>query len=64
MLTTLIASAALLAPAQYDEILKGMVPVGKPAPAFTLEKASGGKVSLAQAVKGKKATIINFWFYG
>jgi outer membrane lipoprotein-sorting protein len=41
-----------------------LVKVGKPAPTFDLLKPNGGKVTLASALKGKKAVLVNFWFYG
>jgi thiol-disulfide isomerase/thioredoxin len=39
--------------------------VGKPAPDFTLPAAGagGGQVSLKDALKGRKAVVVNFWFY-
>lgn len=42
----------------------GLLPVGKEAPNFTLPTPTGGRVSLTEALKGKKALLINFWFYG
>ncbi len=41
-----------------------LVPVGQKAPEFSLPTPTGGTLALADAVKGKKATVINFWFYG
>ncbi|HLV79120.1 MAG TPA: outer-membrane lipoprotein carrier protein LolA [Chthonomonadaceae bacterium] len=40
-----------------------LVPVGKAAPAFSLPTPAGSHVSLADAGKGKKAIMVNFWFY-
>lgn len=40
-----------------------LIAVGKPAPKFTLTSSTGSKVSLADAVKNKRAVLINFWFY-
>lgn len=40
-----------------------LVPVGKPAPDFTLKTADGKNVKLSSVWKKNKATIINFWFY-
>jgi len=41
-----------------------LVSVGKEAPNFTLPTPDGGQVALGEAVKGKKAVLVNFWFYG
>lgn len=46
------------------DLEKKLVPVGKPAPAFSLKTPAGGTLLLAQALQGKKAVLINFWFYG
>lgn len=43
---------------------KSLVAVGKDAPAFAMPTPDGGSISLADALKGKKAVLINFWFYG
>lgn len=40
-----------------------LLKVGSKAPAFNLATPTGGKLSLAQALKGKKAVLVNFWFY-
>ncbi|HEV2473037.1 MAG TPA: redoxin domain-containing protein [Chthonomonadales bacterium] len=39
-----------------------LVSNGSIAPAFTLKTPQGGSLSLADVVKGNKATIVNFWF--
>jgi len=41
-----------------------LVALGKKAPEFSLPTPGGGTLALADAVKGNKATLINFWFYG
>lgn len=41
-----------------------LVPVGQPAPDWTLPGPNGETVSLSDALKGKKALLVNFWFYG
>ena len=41
-----------------------LVAVGKPAPTFSLPNPKGGSVSLAEALRGNKAVLVNFWFYG
>jgi outer membrane lipoprotein-sorting protein len=41
-----------------------LVAVGKDAPNFTIPSPSGGQVALGEALRGKKALIVNFWFYG
>src|SRR5579872_361611 len=40
-----------------------LVAVGKEAPRFMIPSPSGGNVALADALKDKKAVLINFWFY-
>jgi thiol-disulfide isomerase/thioredoxin/outer membrane lipoprotein-sorting protein len=40
-----------------------LLKVGTTAPAFNLATPAGGKLSLAQALKGKKAVLVNFWFF-
>jgi len=47
-----------------DSLDAKLIPVGKDAPVFTIPTPTGGQVSLAEASRGKKATIVNFWFYG
>jgi outer membrane lipoprotein-sorting protein len=50
------------APPKYDEKL---LAVGKEAPAFELTKPDDkSKVSLAKMLDGRKAVLVNFWFYG
>jgi outer membrane lipoprotein-sorting protein len=41
-----------------------LVPVGQEAPNFTLPSPAGGQIALSEALRGKKALIVNFWFYG
>ena len=41
-----------------------LVKVGKPAPLFSIPGPKGGTVDLAQTLRGKKAILVNFWFYG
>jgi hypothetical protein len=41
-----------------------LIPVGKEAPNFTLPTPAGGQVALGELLRGKKALLINFWFYG
>jgi tetratricopeptide (TPR) repeat protein len=38
--------------------------VGKPAPPFSLPTPGGEPIVLSEALQGKKALLINFWFYG
>jgi outer membrane lipoprotein-sorting protein len=55
------------APPADFEMQKGadesLLEVGKPAPSFQLPQPGGGQLSLEDARKGKKAVLINFWFY-
>lgn len=41
-----------------------LLPLGQVAQDFDLPQPGGGRLSLEQALKGKKAVLINFWFYG
>ena len=56
--------ATLYAPPSLDDYNKKLLPVGSAAPMFALSAPTGGKVELAEALKGKKAVLVNFWFYG
>ena len=40
----------------------GLPPVGAPAPNFALKTMSGKTLTLAQALRGKKAVYLDFWF--
>jgi outer membrane lipoprotein-sorting protein len=41
-----------------------LLPVGKEAPSFRLPQPAGaGELALEDTLKGKKAVLINFWFY-
>lgn len=66
---------AFRAPADYKELKqetaagerdfeKGLIAVGAPAPSFDLPRPDGSRLSLEQALQGKKAVLLNFWFYG
>jgi len=43
---------------------RSLVPVGRQAPGFTLPTPAGGQLSLNSMLKGRKALVLNFWFYG
>jgi outer membrane lipoprotein-sorting protein len=58
------ATAKLYAPPTLADYEKMLVPVGMPAPSFDLSTPGGGRLSLENALKGKKAVLVNFWFYG
>jgi outer membrane lipoprotein-sorting protein len=58
------ATAQLVVPPTPADFEKKLVPMGKPAPDFNLPMPQGGQLSLSDARKGKKATLVNFWFYG
>jgi thiol-disulfide isomerase/thioredoxin len=47
-----------------DELDPGRMLVSRPAPLFDLPAPGGGKVSLNDVLAGKKAVLVNFWFYG
>lgn len=50
--------------AKEDPYEAALLPVGKDAPDFNLPTPTGDKLGLSDARKGKKATLVNFWFYG
>jgi outer membrane lipoprotein-sorting protein len=54
-------SAKLYEPPDFE---KSLIAVGKAAPDFLLDQPGGGRLALSTAIKGKKATLVNFWFYG
>lgn len=47
-----------------DSFEAKLLKVGSKAPNWTLKMPNGKMMSLAQALKGKKALVLNFWFYG
>lgn len=49
---------------EVDDLDAKLLPVGSKAPDFTLPSLDGKPVKLSQFVKGKKATLINFWYWG
>lgn len=51
-------------PTQQEDPSDFLLPVGKTAPAFSLPNPAGGNVSLSESLRGKKAILVNFWFYG
>lgn len=55
------ADAKPYEPPNYEAKL---LPVGSQAPEFRLKSPTGGELSLSEAIKGNKATLVNFWFHG
>ncbi len=53
--------AKLIATVDYDSLL---LPAETKAPDFNLPTESGKEIRLSDYVKGKKAALITFWFYG
>lgn len=51
-------------PTQQEDPSDGLIPVGKLAPSFSIPNPAGGNVNLADSLRGKKAVLVNFWFYG
>ena len=49
---------------EQPDFEKSLIAVGKKAPDFDLSRAGGGRLALSSAIQGKKATLVNFWFYG
>jgi hypothetical protein len=48
---------------EQPDLNKQLLAVGTDAPDFMLPQPGGGQLSLSDARKGKKAVLINFWFY-
>ena len=48
-------------PPNYD---KSLLAVGTTAPEFQLARPGGERLALSESLKGKKAVLVNFWFYG
>jgi hypothetical protein len=60
----LLATTALTVRAyQYPQFEAKLLPAGKVAPDFNLPMPRGGQLSLTDARRGKKAVLVNFWFY-
>jgi outer membrane lipoprotein-sorting protein len=57
------AAAKLVKPQTTADLEQKLIPVGKAAPDFNLPTPQGGRLSLGDALKGKKALLLNFWFY-
>jgi hypothetical protein len=53
-----------LKPYQMPDFYKSLLKVGDPAPEFALNMPDGKTMSLKEALKGQKALLLNFWFYG
>ena len=43
---------------------ESLLAVGQAAPDFNLPQPAGARLSLSDARQGKKAVLVNFWFYG
>jgi outer membrane lipoprotein-sorting protein len=52
------------APTAPSDYTKNLLKLGSKAPAFSLNTPAGSKMSLKTAMAGKKAVLVNFWFYG
>jgi outer membrane lipoprotein-sorting protein len=51
-------------PYKEPDYAANLIAVGKDAPKFELLRPEGGKISLENTLKDKKAVLVNFWFYG
>ena len=47
-----------------DDYNNKLLAVNSVAPTFALSTPTGGKLTLEDALKNKKAVLVNFWFYG
>ncbi len=45
------------------ELYAGMIPVGRKVPDVSVTIPNGKTVKLSSLYKGKKAFVLNFWFY-
>jgi hypothetical protein len=61
---TILALTALVAGRSAGTQAEGLLPVGSPAPAFTLQTPEGETVSLAKLAEKNKAVLVNFYFLG
>jgi peroxiredoxin/outer membrane lipoprotein-sorting protein len=51
-------------PSQHvASLADSLLQLGNVAPGFTLHSSNNGQVRLSAQMRGKKATLINFWFY-
>jgi len=50
--------------AEAPNFEKSLLAVGAKAPDFQLSQPGGGRLALSDALQGKKAVLINFWFHG
>ena len=57
-------TAKLYQPPTLADLEKQLIPAGKTAPDFNLPAPGGGRIALSDALKGRKAVLVNFWFYG
>jgi thiol-disulfide isomerase/thioredoxin/outer membrane lipoprotein-sorting protein len=51
-------------PMMSKRLTDTLLPVGSPAPKFSLQSPAGGKVDLEKELRGAKLLWLNFWFYG
>ncbi|MBX3120016.1 MAG: redoxin domain-containing protein [Fimbriimonadaceae bacterium] len=49
---------------ELDDVEAKLLPVGSKAPDFTLKTHDGKTIKLSEYVKDKKATLLNFWYWG
>jgi peroxiredoxin len=48
---------------RYHHNYRVLPPIGREAPEFSAATDDGGRISIPSLAKGKKATLVNFWFY-
>ena len=56
--------ATLYKAPSLDDYNDKLLAVNSAAPTFALSTPAGGKLTLEDALKNKKAVLVNFWFYG
>jgi outer membrane lipoprotein-sorting protein len=49
---------------QQPDYNSKLIPIGRDAPIFSIPAPSGGQTALPDALTGKKAVVVNFWFHG
>jgi outer membrane lipoprotein-sorting protein len=62
--TAAFALPADARPMKPRDFAASLLPVGAKAPSFTLNAPTNKKIDLAKELKGGKALLLNFWFYG
>ena len=63
LLGAVAAMPAKASAQSMEDYVNHLIKPGTQSPDFTLTKVDGSKTTLYEALKGHKATIVNFWFF-